>query len=148
MPFFSVVSRLRAQAAHVVYQAAPVLRGNRAVVLAPDGAEYLHLDPGPAWTVGKHTETAFWLLEVTSATPEAAARSLAVRENQVAEYLGDALYTLVLGPETQEGEGPVTRRVPLAVLKGVYALGSSGSIDKVKPATARKFTFGAPSRGR
>jgi hypothetical protein len=120
--FVSVCSQLRSFAAHVVYVARPHVEGHRAVLQMGTAVKFLDLSAA-AWSPVARGHVPVSILRVESPSGVGAARSLALRENQIfseAKLQGQA-YTLVLFPEQcEEREGRVFRAIPLAVVRGVH----------------------------
>lgn len=119
---FPVVSLLRRAASHAVYVEPRQL-------VSKDGRYFVRIARRTRWG---DLETGRWAeetdlvpmstLSCRAASSSSAAIKLTKKENELAEKLDLAkqLFTLVVGHEVENGEGPVTRTVHLAVVRGVF----------------------------
>jgi hypothetical protein len=127
--FLSVCSQLRAFATHVVYLSKSDISDGKPVLTTRAPVQALDLASG-SWERVSRLETPVRSLRVVSASAASAARSLALKENQIFEEasLKDQAYTLVLYPEEAERQvdGKVRRVVPLVVLRGAFSVREGG----------------------
>jgi len=133
--FVSVCSKLRALSAHVIYMSVPDLKDGKPVLQLRGSARGLDLSTA-AWAGKAKKVLPVTALQVTSKTPAAAARSLALKENALVDQggLADQAYTLVLFPESVDrGEDGWVRTVPLVIVKGVF----TAQDREITPATGR-----------
>lgn len=94
--------------------------------------------PSNYWDISKsswgpvHTSVPMFELRVSAKSREAAAIALVQLENKVAEKMKAAenYYTMIFGPEIEdEKDGQVTRKVRLAVVRGVYRAAGPSTLE-------------------
>lgn len=106
--------------------------------------------PSTYWDIAKgtwgptHTSVPMVEMVVTSKTSEGAAIALVKMENTVAEKMKapETYYTVIFGPESEdEKDGQVTRKVRLAVVRGVYRARGPSMIEPapVKTPVIKRF---------
>lgn len=109
--------------------------------------------PSTYWDLSKkswgptHTAVPMTELRITAKSSEAAAIALVKLENDVAEKMKatETYYTVIFGPEIEdEKDGQVTRRVRLAVVRGVYRASASTGIEPTPVKTPMVRRFGKP----
>lgn len=149
METFSVVSRLRGAAAHVVYKASAEVDGRRRGVRLDRAVQVLDAAVPWKWSPGAKTFAPAWAF-TSEGSPVAVVRSLAVQENRLCDDIGgaDAIYTLVIFPEVQTdlGGGHVRREVRFALIRGIFGSESPEAPPGIRSGAVRKAVFREPRR--
>lgn len=143
---YPVLSVLRRAAVSYIYVRPELLEPQAGAlhVRLETATNYLLPDQGK-WSPAPSELVPIAELVVEAASSEAAAISMAKKENDLAEALRaeEMVYTLVLGPEQEDlVDGKVVRRSRYAVIRGVYRAHGKVGLQPVPAKETRKAFYG------